>query len=58
MERNDDGCIGESSEGLSIFKKISRTLGKGTPCELAKEEWLQARFYVLKNCDEIHPFLK
>ncbi|KAH0765174.1 hypothetical protein KY285_001045 [Solanum tuberosum] len=46
------------SEGLSIFCQPGKTLGAKTPCELEADELEQAPIYILKNCDEVLPFLE
>ncbi|KAG5570453.1 hypothetical protein H5410_060219, partial [Solanum commersonii] len=43
--------------GLSIFCQPRKTLGAKTPCELEVDELEQAHIYILKNCDEVLPFL-
>ena len=48
----------EHNEGLFMFSKVGHGLGKLTQCDIQREEWLQARLFVLKNCDEVRPFLE
>ncbi|KAG5614293.1 hypothetical protein H5410_014117, partial [Solanum commersonii] len=43
---------------LSIFCQPGKTLGAKTPCELEVDELEQANIYILKNCDEVLPFLE
>ncbi|KAH0722630.1 hypothetical protein KY290_005286 [Solanum tuberosum] len=57
-ERNFDGGLKKCSGGLSIFCQPGRTLGAKTPCELEADELEQAHIYILKNCDEVLPFLE
>nr|XP_033515887.1 uncharacterized protein LOC117280298 [Nicotiana tomentosiformis] len=58
LERNyDDGVI-ESDGGLIIFCQPGRALRGGKPHKLGSKELEQAHFYILKNCDEIQPFLE
>ena len=45
-------------EGLSIFAPYCTSLGKGKPNLLTSEEFSPARDYVLKNCDEVGPYLQ
>lgn len=45
------------SGGLSIFCEPGRNLGARTPCELEEDEFEQAHIYILKNFDEVLPFL-
>ncbi|XP_052189903.1 uncharacterized protein LOC127799721 [Diospyros lotus] len=58
IERNADGDGVKTIGGLSVFTQTGRALGKATQCELGREEWSQARLYVLKNCDEIQSFIE
>jgi len=57
-ERNFDGGLKKCSGGLSIFCQPGKTLGAKTPCELEADELEQAHIYILKNCDEVIPYLK
>ncbi|WMV09410.1 hypothetical protein MTR67_002795 [Solanum verrucosum] len=57
-ERNYDGGLKQLNGGLSIFSQLGRTLGAKDPCELKAEELEQAHVYILKNCDEVLPYLK
>ncbi|XP_006341846.1 uncharacterized protein [Solanum tuberosum] len=57
-ERNFDGGLKKCSGGLTIFCQPGRTLGAKTPCELEADELEQAHIYILKNCDEVLPFLE
>ncbi|WMV40936.1 hypothetical protein MTR67_034321 [Solanum verrucosum] len=57
-ERNYDGGIKTSNEGLSIFCPPGKILGAKVPCELEANELEQAHIYILKNCDEVIPYLE
>ncbi|KAH0781856.1 hypothetical protein KY290_001454 [Solanum tuberosum] len=57
-ERNYDGVLEQLNGGLSIFSQPRRTLGAKVPCELEVDELEQAHIYILKNCDEVIPYLK
>nr|GLL16865.1 uncharacterized protein LOC110673961 [Ipomoea trifida] len=58
LERNNDGGSYTTNAEISIFSKPGRALGAGIARNLSDDEWLQAHIYVLKNCDEVQPFLK
>ncbi|XP_021739802.1 uncharacterized protein LOC110706214 isoform X3 [Chenopodium quinoa] len=57
QERNSDS-VSDDYEGLSIFAPSGVPLGKENSKCLTQEEWEKARDYVLKNCDEVQPFLR
>ncbi|XP_015167819.1 uncharacterized protein [Solanum tuberosum] len=57
-ERNYDGSSIVSDGGLTIFSQPGKTLNSATPGSLESDEFEQAHFYILKNCDEIQPFLE
>ncbi|KAH0698096.1 hypothetical protein KY289_015578, partial [Solanum tuberosum] len=57
-ERNYDGGLKQSNGGLSLFCQPGRTLGAKTPFELEADELEQAHIYILKNCDEVLPYLE
>ncbi|XP_021743330.1 uncharacterized protein LOC110709416 isoform X2 [Chenopodium quinoa] len=57
QERNSDS-VSDDYEGLSIFAPSGVSLGKEKSKCLTQEEWEKARDYVLKNCDEVQPFLR
>nr|GMD54306.1 uncharacterized protein LOC110657485 [Ipomoea batatas] len=57
LERNNDGGSYTTNAEISIFSKPGRALGAGIARNLSDDEWLQAHIYVLKNCDEVQPFL-
>ncbi|XP_059279095.1 uncharacterized protein LOC132033211 [Lycium ferocissimum] len=58
-ERNYDGGAIESDGGLAIFSQPGKFLGSAnTAGGLDSDEFEQAHFYILKNCDEIQPFLE
>ncbi|XXG54137.1 hypothetical protein AAC387_Pa03g2094 [Persea americana] len=47
----------QTHQGLSLFSKNCHPLGKGEYGYIDDKAWEQARIYVLKNCDEVLPFL-
>ncbi|WMV07748.1 hypothetical protein MTR67_007374 [Solanum verrucosum] len=57
-ERNDDGGLKKSDGGLSLFCQSGKTLGAPKQCNLEANELEQAHIYILKNCDEVLPFLE
>lgn len=57
LERNADG-ENDNYPGLSIFAPSGIPLGKGKCKSLTEEEVVQAREYVLKNCEEAQVYLK
>ena len=45
--------------GLSIFTQSGRPTQRSKSLEnLSLEEWKQAHLYVLRNCDEVLPFIE
>ena len=59
VERNWDGDHLQPYEGLPIFSPIGRAIGRGyVSRQLSQEEWMQAHLYVLKNCDEVLPYIE
>ncbi|XP_057993145.1 uncharacterized protein LOC131174101 [Hevea brasiliensis] len=58
MERNYDGGSNKNKGGLSIFSKVGRGLGASKTRDLDTQEWEQAHIYVLKNCDEVQPYIE
>jgi len=57
-ERNYDGDVIESEGGLTIFCELGKSLKGSTPDKLDSNDMEDAHFYILKNCDEIQPFLE
>ncbi|XP_016463901.1 uncharacterized protein LOC107786900 [Nicotiana tabacum] len=57
-ERNSDGGLRNSDGGLSLFCKFGKTLGAPKQLDLEADELEQAYIYILKNCDEVLPFLE
>ncbi|XP_059292571.1 uncharacterized protein LOC132046040, partial [Lycium ferocissimum] len=57
-ERNYDGGLPKSDGGLSLFCKYGKTLGAPKQCDIEADELEQAHIYILKNCDEVLPFLE
>ncbi|KAJ0965088.1 hypothetical protein J5N97_026226 [Dioscorea zingiberensis] len=48
----------KSNGGLSLFSQHGRALGARKHCELEANELELAHIYILKNCDEVLPFLE
>ncbi|KAH0650206.1 hypothetical protein KY284_030118 [Solanum tuberosum] len=57
-ERNYDGGQKQSTGGLSMFCQPGKTLGAKPPFELEADELEQAHIYIIKNCDEVFPYLE
>ncbi|KAH0643766.1 hypothetical protein KY290_035217 [Solanum tuberosum] len=57
-ERNYDGGVIESEDGLTIFCEPGKSLKGSTPDKLDSNDMKDSHFYILKNCDEIQPFLE
>ncbi|KAM3200037.1 hypothetical protein P3L10_032397 [Capsicum annuum] len=57
-KQNYDGGLKNSNGGLSIFCQPGKTLGAKDLCELEANELEQAHIYILKNCDEVLPYLE
>ncbi|XP_070031004.1 uncharacterized protein [Nicotiana tomentosiformis] len=57
-ERNYDGGLKNSDGGLSLLCKSGKTLGAPKHHDLEADELEQAHIYILKNCDEVLPFLE
>ena len=57
LERNAEEET-DAYKGLSIFASYGVPLGKAKSKSLTTEELIQAREYVLKNCDEAESYLK
>ncbi|XP_047254778.1 uncharacterized protein LOC107847476 isoform X2 [Capsicum annuum] len=57
-EQNYVGGLKNSNGGLSIFCQPGKTLGAKDSCELEANELEQAHIYILKNCDEVLPYLE
>ncbi|WMV23690.1 hypothetical protein MTR67_017075 [Solanum verrucosum] len=58
LERNYDGGAIESDGGLMIFCQPGKALKGGKTHRLDLKEMEQAHIYILKNCDEVQPFLE
>ncbi|KAK6789163.1 hypothetical protein RDI58_012962 [Solanum bulbocastanum] len=57
-ERNYGGGLKQSNGGLTLFDQPGKTLGAKTQFKLDADELEQAHIYILKNCDEVLPYLK
>ncbi|KAK6793982.1 hypothetical protein RDI58_007435 [Solanum bulbocastanum] len=57
-ERNYDRGLKQSNGGLSLFCQLGKTLRAKIPFELEVDELEQAHLYILKNCDEVLPYLE
>ena len=58
LERNYDSIIDDLSNGIQIFSHLGWALGAARPCDLEQDELEQAHIYILKNYDEVQPFLQ
>ncbi|WMV58401.1 hypothetical protein MTR67_051786, partial [Solanum verrucosum] len=58
LERNYAGGAIESDGGLMIFCQPEQALKGGKPHRLDLKEMEHAHIYILKNCDEVQPFLE
>ncbi|KAH0681571.1 hypothetical protein KY284_022656 [Solanum tuberosum] len=57
-KRNYDGGVIEFEGGLTIFCELGKSLKGSTLDKLDSNDMEDAHFYILKNCDEIQPFLE
>ncbi|KAL3820132.1 hypothetical protein ACJIZ3_006037 [Penstemon smallii] len=57
VERNYESCGEKSQQKLEVFSEAPRLLGKGVYKYIDSESWKQAHSYILKNCDEVLPFI-
>ncbi|KAK6796474.1 hypothetical protein RDI58_004175 [Solanum bulbocastanum] len=57
-ERNYNGGLKKSDGRLSLFCQSKKTLGTPKKRDLEANELEQAHIYILKNCDEVLPFLE
>ncbi|XP_060206292.1 uncharacterized protein LOC132633965 [Lycium barbarum] len=57
-ERNYDSGLPKSDGSLSLFCKSGKTLGAPKQRDIEVDELEQAHIYILKNCDEVLPFLE
>ncbi|VFQ65998.1 unnamed protein product [Cuscuta campestris] len=55
LERNEDGGKTQH-QVISVFSKFGKTIGHGVVKSLSFEDWERAHLYVLRNCEEVHPF--
>ncbi|XP_060189063.1 uncharacterized protein LOC132618011 [Lycium barbarum] len=58
MDKNYEGDHVESYSGLSIFEQKDCPLLRDTSKNLEEFERKQAHLYVLRNCEEVQPFLQ
>ncbi|XP_070011494.1 uncharacterized protein [Nicotiana sylvestris] len=58
VDKNYEGDHAESYNGLSIFKQKGCPLLSDTSRILEEVERKQAHLYVLRNCEEVQPFLR
>lgn len=59
LPRNFEGVINNDDRELAIFSQTGRPLNTGKRLrKLTLEEWNLARLFVLRNCNEVNPFLK
>ena len=58
VERNYERRKEETKESLSMFSGNSRLMGKGVYDYLEEKTWKPMHSYILKNCDEVLPFIR
>ncbi|XP_073316359.1 uncharacterized protein [Primulina huaijiensis] len=58
LERNYDSGFHKHEGEISIFSQCGRALGAGISRILDDDAWDKAHIYILKNCDEVQPFLE
>ncbi|XP_016545473.1 uncharacterized protein LOC107845574 [Capsicum annuum] len=58
MDKNYEVDRAETYSGLSIFEKKGSSLLRDTSRDLEEFERKQAHLYVLRNCEEVQPFLR
>ncbi|XP_073306514.1 uncharacterized protein [Primulina huaijiensis] len=58
LERNYDSGFHKFKGEISIFLQCGRALGAGISHILDDDAWEKAHIYILKNCDEVQPFLE
>ncbi|XP_073047517.1 uncharacterized protein [Primulina eburnea] len=58
LERNYDSDFQKYKGEISIFSQCGRALGAGISRILDDDAWEKAHIYILKNCDEVQPFLE
>ncbi|XP_073049563.1 uncharacterized protein [Primulina eburnea] len=58
LERNYDSSFHKFKGEISIFLQCGRALGAGISHILGDDAWEKAHIYILKNCDEVQPFLE
>lgn len=56
-DRNYDGGEAQQSE-LSIFTKTGKPLSKWVIKELSFQDWKRAHLYILRNCEEVQPYIE
>ncbi|GFP82128.1 hypothetical protein PHJA_000356100 [Phtheirospermum japonicum] len=57
-ERNYENYKDNSRQTFLVFLEKSHLIGKGEYKFLEEESWKQVHTYVLKNCDEVLPFIR
>lgn len=57
LDRNYENSQGHD-DTLPIFSHSGRSLGAASVRDLEKGELDDAHIYILKNCDEVQPFLR
>ena len=57
LDRNEDGGRSQH-QGLSVFIKLGKPLGQANIKVLSHADWNCAHLYVLRNCEEVQPFIE
>ena len=57
LEKNEDGKDSQH-QGLSVFMKSGKPLGQANIKVLSHADWNCAHLYVLRNCEEVQPFIE
>jgi len=58
MDKNHEVDHAEKYNGLSVFEQKDSPLLRDTSRNLEESELKQAHLYVLRNCEEVQPFLR
>ena len=57
LDRNEDGG-GSQHQGLPVFMKLGKPLGQVNIKVLSYDDWDCAHLFVLRNCEEVQPFME
>ena len=58
LECNYNSIIDDLGNGIQIFSYLGQSLGAARLCYLDQDELEKDHIYILKNCDEVQPFLQ